>query len=92
MEKAFNELYKKYGFNNPNKSRDDLSEDEERNFIKDCFDTYEHIGFADTFGTPYTGEQVCPEFVSSEGTLKQKFSSVLDDPQYTINGLLITIN
>lgn len=35
MNKEFNELYKKYGFDNPNKSRDDLSEDEERNFIND---------------------------------------------------------
>lgn len=22
-----------------------------------CFDAYEHIGFADTFGTPYTSEK-----------------------------------
>lgn len=57
MEKEFNELYKKYRFDNLNKSRDDLSEYEERNFINDCFDTYEHIGFADTFGPPYTGEK-----------------------------------
>lgn len=57
MEKEFNELYKKYGFDNPNKSRDDLSEDEERNFVNDCFDIYEHIGFAETFETPYTGEK-----------------------------------
>ena len=49
MNKEFNELYKKYGFDNPNKSRDDLSEDEERNFINDWFDIYEHIGFANTF-------------------------------------------
>lgn len=49
--------YKKYGFDNPNKSRNDLSEVEERNWVNDSFDTYEHIGFADTFGTPYTGEK-----------------------------------
>ena len=57
MQKEFVELHKKNGFDNPNKSRDDLSEDEERNFVNDCFDTYEKIGFADTFGTPYTGEK-----------------------------------
>lgn len=56
MGKEFNELYKKYGLDNPYKSRDDLSEDEERNFINDCFDMYEHIGFANTFGTPYAGK------------------------------------
>lgn len=57
MQKEFVELYKKYGFDNPNKSRDDLLEDEERNFVNDCFDIYEHIGFVETFGTPYTGEE-----------------------------------
>ncbi len=57
MQKEFVELHKKYGFDNPNKSRDDLLEDEERNFVNDCFDIYEHIGFAETFGTPYTGEK-----------------------------------
>ena len=57
MEREFVELYKKYGFDNPNKSRDDLSEAEERNWVNDCFDAYEYIGFADTFGTPYTGEE-----------------------------------
>ena len=48
---------KKYGFDNLNKSRDNLSEDEERSFVNVCFDIYEHIGFADTFGTSYTGEK-----------------------------------
>lgn len=57
MEREFVELYKKYGFDNPNKSREDLSEIEERNFVNDCFEVYERIGFADTFGTPYTGEE-----------------------------------
>lgn len=57
MQKEFVELYKKYGFDNSNKSRDDLLEDEERNFVNDCFDIYEHIGFAETFRTPYTGEE-----------------------------------
>lgn len=57
MKKEFEELYKKYGLNNSNKTRDDLTEDEDRNFVNDCFDAYEHTGFADTFGTPYTREK-----------------------------------
>lgn len=57
MQKEFIELYKKYGFDNPNKSRDDLSKNDERQFVKDCFDIYENIGFADTFGSPYTEEK-----------------------------------
>lgn len=44
MENEFVELYKKYGFDNPNKSRDDLSEAEERNLVNDSFGAYEHIG------------------------------------------------
>lgn len=60
VQKEFEELYKKYGLNNLNKSMDNLSqnrsglsENEERNFVNDCFDIYERIGFAETFETPY---------------------------------------
>lgn len=56
MYNSFEELHKAYGFNSPYKTRDDLTEDEERKFVNDCFETYEHIGFADTFDTPYSGE------------------------------------
>ena len=57
MKECWENLYKKYGLYNSNKTRNDLTEDEERNFVNDCFDLYEHIGFTDTFGTPYTDEQ-----------------------------------
>ena len=57
MYTNFKELHKAYGFNNGERTRDNLSYEEEKNFVKDCFDTYEHIGFAETFGTPYTGEK-----------------------------------
>lgn len=57
MYATFEELHKAYGFVNNCRDRDDLCVDEERSFVRDCFDTYEHIGFADTFGTPYTGER-----------------------------------
>ena len=50
--KSFNELYKKYGLYHTTKTRNDLTEDAERKFVKDCFDIYEHIGFTDTFETP----------------------------------------
>ena len=57
MYTDFKELHKAYGFDNKSKTREDMDETEERAFVKDCFDTYEHIGFAETFGTPYTGEK-----------------------------------
>ena len=57
MYTNFKDLHKAYGFDNPNKSREHLTEEEERAFVNDCYDTYEHIGFAETFGTPYTGEK-----------------------------------
>ena len=47
--KSFNELYKKYGLYHTTKTRNDLTEDEERKFVKDCFDIYEHIGFTSPF-------------------------------------------
>lgn len=60
VQKEFEELYKKYGLDNLNKSmnnlsqnRSGLSENEERNFVNDCFNIYERIGFAETFETPY---------------------------------------
>lgn len=57
MYTNFKDLHKAYGLNYPYKTRDNLSEDKERAFVNDCYDVYEHIGFADTFGTPYTGEK-----------------------------------
>jgi len=60
MFNNFNDLHKAYGlygFAAAPKTRDELSEEEERAFVKDCYETYEHIGFAETFGTPYTGEE-----------------------------------
>lgn len=57
MYTNFKDLHKAYGFDASNKTRDDLNEDEERSFVNDCYDTYEHIGFAATFGTPYTGKR-----------------------------------
>lgn len=54
MYTNFKELHKSYGFDNPLKSREHLTEEEERAFVKDCFDTYEHIGFTKTFNTIYS--------------------------------------
>lgn len=54
MYTNFKDLHKAYGFDNPSKSREDLTEDEEIAFVNDCYETYEHIGFTDTFDTPYT--------------------------------------
>lgn len=49
----FEDLHKAYGFDNSEQTRGDLTEDRERAFVNDCFDTYEHIGFAKTFESPY---------------------------------------
>lgn len=57
MYTNFKDLYKAYGFYNPKKSRGDLSLDEERQYVNDCFNTYEYIGFANKFGTPYPGAE-----------------------------------
>lgn len=34
-----------------------LTEDEERTFVDECFNTYEYIGFAKTFETPYSDKR-----------------------------------
>lgn len=57
MYTNFRDLHKAYGFDNPSKSRGNLSYEEEVNFVNDCFDTYEHIGFVETFTTPYTDKK-----------------------------------
>lgn len=54
MYTNFNDLHKAYGVYDGNRTRDDFSHEEEVVFVNDCYDTYEHIGFADTFSTPYT--------------------------------------
>ena len=58
MYTNFKDLLKAYGFYNTEKSRENLTEDEERAFVNDCYDTYEHIGFAETFNTPYTDKEM----------------------------------
>lgn len=78
MEKEFVELYKKYGFDNPTKSRDDLSDAEERNWVNDSFDAYEHIGFADTFGTPYTGEK---KYEGMKFTVLSRVKEIAEDKE-----------
>ncbi len=50
----FDDLRKAYGFNYKDKNdRYDLTEEEERRFVADCFDTYEYLGFSETFHSPY---------------------------------------
>lgn len=78
MKKEFEELHKKYGFNNSNKTRDDLTEDEDHSFVNDCFDTYEHIGFAETFGTPYTGEK---KYVGMRFTVLCRVKEITEDSE-----------
>ena len=54
MYTNFDDLDKAYGLRDGAKTREDLTEEELKAFINDCFDTYEHIGFAETFDTPYS--------------------------------------
>lgn len=54
MYTNFDDIDKAYGLHDGTKTREDLTEEELRAFINDCFDTYEHIGFAETFDTPYS--------------------------------------
>ena len=58
MYTNFKDLHKAYGFDNGNRTRDNLSYEEAKSFVNDCFDTYEYIGFADTFNTPYDGTKM----------------------------------
>lgn len=53
----FKDLHKAYGFDDSNRTREQLSLEEERAFVRDCFDTYEHIGFVAVFNTPYESEK-----------------------------------
>ena len=53
MLENFKKLYEKYGLTSLTKTRADLTKDEERKFVNDCFCVYEHIGFANTFKSLY---------------------------------------
>ena len=77
-QKEFDKLYKKYGLNNPDITRNTLSKDEERKFVNDCFETYEHIGFAKTFGTPYTGEE---KYVGMKFTVLCRVKEITEDKE-----------
>lgn len=76
MQKEFLELYKRYGFDTQNKSRLDLSETEERQFVKDCFDIYEHIGFAKIFNTQYTDKK---KFIGMKFTVIDRVKNISED-------------
>ena len=52
MYTNFKELHKAYGFDD-GRDRNNLSYEEEKAFVNDCFETYEYLGFAGTFETPY---------------------------------------
>lgn len=54
MFKTFEELHKYYGTYEGGIARDELDYETEKKFVNDCFDTYEHIGFTETFDSPYT--------------------------------------
>ena len=45
---TWDELNKKYP-----EARDEMSADRERDFLKDLYDTYETVGFANKFWTPF---------------------------------------
>lgn len=53
MFKTFEELHQHYGTYDDGISRTDMNVVTERQFVLDCFETYEHIGFAETFESPY---------------------------------------
>ena len=72
----FKELHQKYGFNNPTKTRDDLSEDEERNFVNECFDIYEHIGLVKSFDTPYTDKE---NYIGMKFSVVSRVKEIKDD-------------
>ena len=38
-------------------TRDNMSEEREKEWVEFCYEAYESDGFAETFGTPYNGER-----------------------------------
>lgn len=57
MYSNFEDLNKAYGLNNDLKTRAEMNKSEEKAFVNDCYDTYEYLGFAETFETPYTDKE-----------------------------------
>ena len=55
-----------------------MTESEEKNFVNDCFELYEHIGFADTFGTPYTGEK---KYLGMKFTVLGRVKEITEDKE-----------
>lgn len=53
MFKTFEELHQHYGTYDDEVTRRDMNFVTERQFVLDCFETYEYIGFAETFESPY---------------------------------------
>lgn len=76
MYTNFDDLHKAYGLYDGNKTRDNLDYEEEKAFVNDCFDTYEHIGFADTFGTSYDGER---KYVGMKFTVLDRVKDIRED-------------
>ena len=76
MYTNFEELHKAYGFDKGNKTRNDLNCEEERAFVKDCFDTYEYIGFAKTFGFPYAENA---NLIGKKFTVLSRVKELLED-------------
>jgi len=44
-------------FNDHTFTRDDMSKEREKEWVDFCYEAYEADGFAETFGTPYSGER-----------------------------------
>lgn len=65
------DLYREY-----NKERSDMSFDEEVSFVEDCFDSYEHWGFAQTFKTPYEDKA---KYNGMKFTVDKRLSYTEDD-------------
>ena len=80
MYTNFNDLHKAYGFDDGNRTRDNLSYEEEKSFVEDCFNTYEYIGFANTFGTPYDGER---KYVGMKFTVLDRVKDITEDKNGT---------
>lgn len=90
---TFEELYVAYGLDNPNKSRGDLTREENQAYIQDCFDLYEKIGFSETFHASKRANQKHKRYDGLKFEVFSRISGLANMPMWNIkmeNGDIIS--
>lgn len=58
-------------------TREEMTEEREREWVDFCFEAYESDGFKETFGTPYTGEK---KYVGMKFEVLNRVNEYPNDP------------